>query len=61
MSKWKQHFVSRDIEGMLSCLHKIEVNPGDTFMIYGGVPNAIGSGCFLLEVQEPTDFAMRVE
>ena len=30
-------------------------------MIYGGVPHAIGSGCFLLEVQEPTDYTMRVE
>jgi len=30
-------------------------------MIYGGVPHAIGSGCFLMEVQEPTDYTMRVE
>ncbi len=58
---WKQYFESQDIEGMLSCLHKIEVNPGDAFMIYGGVPHAIGSGCFLLEIQEPTDYTMRVE
>jgi len=58
---WKEYFVSQDIEGMISCLHKIEVNPGDAFMIYGGVPHAIGSGCFLLEVQEPTDYTMRVE
>ncbi len=58
---WKQYFESQDIEGMLSCLHKIEVNPGDAFMIYGGVPHAIGAGCFLMEVQEPTDYTMRVE
>jgi mannose-6-phosphate isomerase len=58
---WKQHFVNQDIEGMLNCLHKIEVKPGDAFMIYGGVPHAIGSGCFLMEVQEPTDYTMRVE
>lgn len=58
---WKHYFETQDIEGMLSCLHKIEVNPGDAFMIYGGVPHAIGSGCFLLEVQEPTDYTMRVE
>jgi mannose-6-phosphate isomerase len=30
-------------------------------MIYGGVPHAIGAGCFLMEVQEPTDYTMRVE
>ncbi|MRI00502.1 mannose-6-phosphate isomerase [Kriegella sp. EG-1] len=58
---WKNLFISQDVEGMLSCLHKIEVNPGDAYMIYGGVPHAIGSGCFLMEVQEPTDYTMRVE
>lgn len=59
--KWKALFLTQNIEGMLDCLHKIEVKPGDAFMIYGGVPHAIGSGCFLMEVQEPTDYTMRVE
>lgn len=59
--QWKSLFQKQDIQGMLNCLHKIEVNPGDAFMIYGGVPHAIGSGCFLMEVQEPTDYTMRVE
>ena len=58
---WRQYFLNQDIESMLNCLHKIEVKPGDAFMIYGGVPHAIGSGCFLMEVQEPTDYTMRVE
>ena len=58
---WKTHFENQNIEGMLDCLHKIEVKPGDAFMIYGGVPHAIGAGCFLMEVQEPTDYTMRVE
>lgn len=58
---WKKHFDNQDIQGMLDCLHKIEVKAGDAFMIYGGVPHAIGSGCFLMEVQEPTDYTMRVE
>jgi len=58
---WKTHFDNQDIQGMLDCLHKIEVKPGDAFMIYGGVPHAIGAGCFLMEVQEPTDYTMRVE
>ena len=59
--QWETLFVAQDIEGMLNSLHKIEVNPGDAYMIYGGVPHAIGSGCFLMEVQEPTDYTMRVE
>ncbi len=58
---WKLYFENQDIQGMLNCLHKIEVKSGDAFMIYGGVPHAIGSGCFLMEVQEPTDYTMRVE
>lgn len=58
---WKTLFEKQDIEGMLNALHKIEVKPGDAFMIYGGVPHAIGSGCFLMEVQEPTDYTMRTE
>ena len=59
--EWQSHFETQNIQGMLDCLHKIEVRPGDAFMIYGGVPHAIGAGCFLMEVQEPTDYTMRVE
>ncbi len=58
---WENLFNKQDIKGMLDCLHRFEVQPGDAFMIYGGVPHAIGSGCFLMEVQEPTDYTMRVE
>jgi mannose-6-phosphate isomerase len=59
--KWRELFLKQDIKGMLESLHRIEVSPGDAFIIYGGVPHAIGSGCFLMEVQEPTDYTMRVE
>jgi mannose-6-phosphate isomerase len=59
--KWSKLFYRQNINGMLSCLHRFPVNPGDAFIIYGGVPHAIGSGCFLMEVQEPTDYTMRVE
>jgi mannose-6-phosphate isomerase len=58
---WKELFRKQDIQEMLNSLHRFEVNPGDAFIIYGGVPHAIGSGCFLMEVQEPTDYTMRVE
>ncbi len=58
---WRKHFKDQNIDGMLDCLHKIAVKPGDAFMVYGGVPHAIGGGCFLMEVQEPTDYTMRVE
>ncbi|MDH5398008.1 MAG: hypothetical protein OEX02_07670 [Cyclobacteriaceae bacterium] len=58
---WADLFRRQDIAGMLDCLHKFQVQPGDAFMVCGGVPHAIGAGCFLLEVQEPTDYTMRVE
>jgi mannose-6-phosphate isomerase len=31
------------------------------FLVEGGVPHAIGSGCLLIEIQEPTDYTLRVE
>ena len=37
------------------------VKKGDTFLIEGGIPHAIGSGCFLVEIQEPTDYTVRNE
>lgn len=59
--KWKKCFENQDIPGMLDCLHKFEVHPGDVVLIEGGVPHAIGAGCFLMEIQEPTDYTIRVE
>ena len=59
--RWKSLFEAQDIEGMLACLHRITVRPGDSWFVAGGVPHAIGEGCFLAEVQEPTDYTMRVE
>jgi len=59
--KWAKLFLDQDIEGMLNSLHRFDVQPGDAFIIYGGVPHVIGKGCFLMEVQEPTDYTMRVE
>ncbi len=58
---WKECFESQDIPAMLNCLHKVEVQTGDTFIIRGGVPHGIGAGCFLVEIQEPTDYTVRTE
>jgi mannose-6-phosphate isomerase len=59
--QWQQYFEEQDIDGMINALHKFYVEPGDVFLIEGGLPHAIGSGCFLIEIQEPTDYTMRVE
>ena len=58
---WKDVFDRQDIPAMLDCLHRFEVKPGDTFLIEGGIPHAIGAGCFLVEIQEPTDYTVRTE
>lgn len=58
---WEDCFKRQDYKAMLSLMHKVEVREGETYIIYGGVPHAIGSGCMLLEVQEPTDYTIRVE
>ncbi len=60
-AKWRNLFAAQDIPGMLACLHRFPVKVGDTILIEGGVPHAIGAGCFLAEIQEPTDYTIRVE
>ncbi len=58
---WKQLFESQNIDGMLNSMHRFEVKKGDTVLVTAGTPHAIGAGCFMLEIQEPTDYTMRVE
>lgn len=53
--KWISLFQSQDVEGMLDCLHKFPVAKGDLWFVDGGIPHAIGAGCFMIELQEPTD------
>ncbi|MBQ8894291.1 MAG: class I mannose-6-phosphate isomerase [Clostridia bacterium] len=59
--KWSKLFREQDIDGMLNSLHCFQVQEGDTILVRAGTPHAIGAGCFLLEIQEPTDYTMRVE
>ena len=58
---WKHLFDTQDIPGMLDAMQKFEVKPGDTILIEGGMPHAIGAGCLLAEIQEPTDITLRAE
>ena len=59
--KWESLFLAQDIGGMLECMHRFPVKEGDTVLVRAGTPHAIGAGCFLLEIQEPCDYTMRVE
>jgi len=58
---WRDLFIRQDIPAMLNCLHRFETEPGQTILIEGGVPHAIGAGCLLFEIQEPTDYSIRTE
>lgn len=58
---FRQVYEQQDLVAMLDMLHRIEVSVGDTFLITGGLPHAIGAGCTLIEIQEPTDYTLRTE
>lgn len=53
--EWKESFYNNDSEKMLSMLHRLPVKKGDFVFVDGGVPHAIGAGCFMIELQEPSD------
>ena len=50
-----------DKTAMESLLNKIPVKPGDVYFIPAKAVHAIGYGCLILEVQEPTDFTIQPE
>jgi mannose-6-phosphate isomerase len=52
---------TQDIAGLEACFDKIPVQPGDTFIIPGGTPHALGAGVFMVEIQEPSDLVVRFE
>ena len=52
---------TQNSEEILKGFDKVKVKPGDCFIVPGGIPHAIGEGVFMVEIMEPTDFAVRVE
>lgn len=46
---------------MEGILYRIPVKKGDVFFVPARVAHAIGYGCFILEIQEPTDFTIQPE
>ena len=59
--KWKDLFDRQDVQGMLNAMHRFSVRVGDTVLVRAGTPHAIDAGCFLLEIQEPSDYTMNAE
>lgn len=58
---YRRAIVEQDESELLSPFDRIPVKPGDAFVVPGGVPHAIGEGVFMIEIMEPTDFAVRLE
>jgi mannose-6-phosphate isomerase len=52
---------AQDTRAQIESLNRIEVSPGEVYLVPAGTPHAIGSGVFVVEVQEPTDFVVNVE
>ncbi len=60
-AEFKRMIEEQDSEALLACFDKVPIQPGDVFMVPGGMPHAIGEGVFMIEIMEPTDFAVRIE
>lgn len=52
---------TQDIAALAACFDPIPVRPGETFIIPGGTPHALGAGVFMVEIQEPSDLVVRFE
>ena len=50
-----------DRDAMEPLLNRVPVKPGEVYLIHARHVHAIGAGCLMLEVQEPTDFTIQPE
>lgn len=59
--QWKSLIEAQDIDGMLACLHTIEVKEGDTVLIPAGTAHCAGPNCLFVEFHECNDITVRTE
>ncbi len=52
---------AQDLPGQVACLNRIAVCPGEAYLVTGRTPHAIGSGVFMIEVQQPSDLVIHTE
>ncbi|MCV2402294.1 class I mannose-6-phosphate isomerase [Marinomonas sp. C2222] len=58
---FKKMIEEQDIPAIEACFEKVSVKPGDCLFIPGGSPHAIGEGILMVEIMEPSDWAVRFE
>jgi mannose-6-phosphate isomerase len=51
----------QDAAAMLEAMNRVPVRAGDSILVPGGLPHAIGPGITLVELQQPTDFSILLE
>ena len=55
---WEKHYRADDLDALEKLCHKIPVQVGEAYFVGGGVPHALGEGCFVIELQEPSDITL---
>jgi mannose-6-phosphate isomerase len=56
--RFEELYRKDDLPALEKLCHKIPVKTGETYFVGGGVPHALGEGCFVIEVQEPCDITV---
>lgn len=59
--KWEEILEKQDKAAMEACFENIHVNPGEVWVVPGGMPHAIGEGITMIEIMEPSDLVVRCE
>ncbi len=59
--EWGRLIREQNIPAMQACFEKIPVQAGDCFVVPARTPHAIGEGVLMVELMEPTDWAIRCE
>ncbi len=60
-AQWRRIVLEQDRQAMHACFDPIPVQPGQVWVVPGGLPHAIGKGLLVMEVMEPTDLVVRCE
>jgi mannose-6-phosphate isomerase len=53
--------LAQDTQAQIETLHRIPVKPGEAYLVTGRTAHAIGSGVFMIEVQQPSDLVVHTE
>ena len=59
--RFRQWMEDQDVAAMRAHMHRIEPKPGDVTFIRTGIVHSLGSGCCVLEPQEPSDWNILAE